>query len=244
MTTKTVHDDIVRSLDFIAHLSPAEWERLCQLGQTQQLRRGELVFRAGGADNNIHILETGRVKIFQISPKGKETLLWFCGRGELFGLSELCQGGERKVYAQACEPSRIVAIDRERFKLFIARRPELALNIIDLLSYRLRSLGKTFEGLTTHDVTQRVTALLMQLGERYGQPSGEGVAIEINITHQEMADMIGTTRQSVTSVLSGLKRAGMIEMHKRRMSLNSRFVADSNAAAATPHSGANSPEIS
>lgn len=210
---------MTNQLDFVAYLSANEWQALRATGQSQRARRGEMLFAAGGTDNHVYVVERGRIKIFQLSSKGKETLLWFCARGEIFGVSELCTGSARQVYAQACEDSDVVCIERDRFKAFVAARPTIGLHVIDILSHRLRHLGHAVEQLATIDVRQRLQHLLADLSTRYGQRNDRGVVIDIGITHQEMADMIGTTRQSVTTILSEMKREGAIAIHRGRMCL-------------------------
>lgn len=212
---------MTNQLDFVAYLPATEWHTLRASGQLQRPQRGDMLFAAGGTDNHVYVVERGRIKIFQLSTKGKETLLWFCARGEIFGVSELCTGKARQVYAQACEDSELVCIERDRFKEFVAARPEIGLRVIDILSHRLRHLSHAVEQLATVDVRQRLQQLLADLGRRYGQPNDQGVVIDIGITHQEMADMIGTTRQSVTTILSELKREGAIAIHRGRMCLPS-----------------------
>lgn len=211
---------MTNQLDFVAYLAANEWHTLRASGQLHTAQRGDLLFAAGGTDNHVYVVERGRIKIFQLSTKGKETLLWFCARGELFGVSELCRGSARQVYAQACEDSEIVCIERDRFKAFLATRPDIGLHVIDILSHRLRHLGHAVEQLATVDVRERLQQLLANLGQRYGQRNEQGVVIDIGITHQEMADMIGTTRQSVTTILSELKREGAIAIHRGRMCLS------------------------
>ncbi len=218
------------SLDFVSQLSTQEWQTLRGLGEVTLIKRGGLLFRAGIEDAKIYVLEQGRVKIFQLNARGKETLLWFCAAGEIFGISELCNGGRRKVYAQACVDSQILSIPRDSFKTFIEQHPQAAIHVIEVLSYRLRSLSKIVEGLATNDVPQRVKMLLTDLSERYGHRVGDKICIDIGITHQEMADMIGTTRQSVTTTLSELRRAGLVEQRARRLHVATSLIESGKAA--------------
>ena len=214
---------IATSTNLLSLLSTADGQALCELGPRVGVKKGGIVFRAGTKADSIYLLARGRVKIFQISSGGKETLLWFCSDGELFGLSELCQGDSRRVYAQACETCEVVIIPREEFKRFMFSHPGIALTLIDLLSQRLRSLGRVVEGLVTSDVPHRVAMLLRELAQRYGTSSTDGTSLAITITHQEMANMIGTTRQSVTSALSQLRRDGLVQFKNRHLYLTAAF---------------------
>jgi CRP/FNR family transcriptional regulator, cyclic AMP receptor protein len=198
--------------DFIARLAPADRADLLQLATRRALTRGELVFKAGSAGDYVYFLESGRVKIYHLSPSGKEILLWFCIPGEIFGLAEVCHGGGRQVYAETCEPSQVLSVRQDDFQKFLATHPLAALLVNDVLACRLRNLGNIIQSLVASDVNERVTQLIVRLAATHGQKNQNGdTAIDIRLTHQEMANMIGTTRQSVTSALNRLRRQGVLE---------------------------------
>lgn len=198
--------------DFLAHLNPADRADLMQLAVRRQVAKGEMIFQAGSAGDCVHFLETGRAKIYHLSLTGKEILLWFCFPDEIFGLAEVCRGGGRQVYAEACETSQVLSVAQDDFKAFLATHAAAALLVIDVLASRLRILGNTLQSLVAHDVNERVAQLLAQLADRHGRRGENGdIYLDIRITHQEMANMIGTTRQSVTSALNVLRRLGVVE---------------------------------
>jgi CRP/FNR family cyclic AMP-dependent transcriptional regulator len=198
-------------IDLLARLPEAERTRLLQIGQTQRFQKTEFVFHAGDATHHVYLLLTGRVKIYQPSTVGKEVILWFCFNGELFGLAEATRGGERVVSAQACDESDILCIRQEHFTDFLLHHPQTALLIVQVLSCRLRVLGDVVINLVSDDVRTRVLKMLMQLGVRCGTPHALGLRLNLPLTHQEIADMIGTTRQTVTTVLGQLEREAMIK---------------------------------
>jgi CRP/FNR family transcriptional regulator, cyclic AMP receptor protein len=198
--------------DFIARLAPADRADLLQLATRRALTRGELIFKAGSAGDYVYFLESGRVKIYHLSPSGKEILLWFCFPGEIFGLAEVCHGGGRQVYAETCEPSQVLGVRQDDFQKFLATHPPAALLVNDVLACRLRNLGNIIQSLVASDVNERVAQLLVRLAATHGQKTQNGdIALDIRLTHQEMANMIGTTRQSVTSALNLLRRQGVLE---------------------------------
>jgi CRP/FNR family transcriptional regulator len=198
--------------DFIARLAPADRADLLQLATRRTLTRGELVFQAGSAGDYVYFLETGRVKIYHLSPTGKEILLWFCFPGEIFGLAEVCHGGGRQVYAETCEASQVLGVRQNDFKTFLSTRPPVAMLVNEVLACRLRNLGNIIQSLVASDVNERVAQLIVRLASVHGQKTQNGdIALDIRLTHQEMANMIGTTRQSVTSALNLLRRQGVLE---------------------------------
>ncbi|MBI3546426.1 MAG: Crp/Fnr family transcriptional regulator [Gammaproteobacteria bacterium] len=198
--------------DFIACLAPKDREDLLRLATGRNVTRHELIFQVGSAGNYVYFLESGRVKIYHLSLTGKEILLWFCFPGEIFGLTEVCHGGGRQVYAEAREPSELLCVRQEDFKTFLETHPPAALLVNDVLARRLRSLGHIIQSLVANDVNERVVQLILRLAASHGHRAANGsVCLDMRLTHQEMANMIGTTRQSVTSVLNLLRRQGVLE---------------------------------
>lgn len=199
-------------IDLLASLPETDRAELLQIGQTHPFRKSEFIFRAGDATHHVYLLLRGRVKIYQPSSVGKEVILWFCFGGELFGLAEAARGGERVVSAQACDDAEVLSIRQEQFTSFLAQHPHSALMIVQVLSCRLRVLGDVVINLISDDVHTRVLKMLLQLGARCGIPHAQGLRLNITLTHQEIADMIGTTRQTVTTILGQLEREGMIRI--------------------------------
>lgn len=197
-------------IDLLASLPESDRAQLLHIGQTHHFRKSDFVFRAGDATHHVYFLLRGRVKIHQSSPVGKEAILWFCFGGELFGLAEAARGGARVVSAQACDESDILCIRQEHFTEFLIQHPRTALLIVQVLSCRLRVLGDVVINLISDDVRTRVLKMLVQLGSRCGTPHEQGLRLNLSLTHQEIADMTGTTRQTVTTVLGQLEREAMI----------------------------------
>lgn len=200
------------SLDFIARLSACDRDDLLRLTSRRELARSELIFQAGSPGAFVYFLESGRAKVYHLSPTGKEILLWFCFPGEIFGLAEVCHGGGRQVYAETCAPSRVLSVGQDDFKTYLATHPPVALLVNDVLACRLRNLGNIIQSLVASDVNERVAQLIVRLAATHGQRTQDGdITLDIRLTHQEMANMIGTTRQSVTSALNQLRRQGVLD---------------------------------
>jgi CRP/FNR family transcriptional regulator len=219
-------------VEFLARLGDSERAALLALAQRRTLRKGEVLFRAGDAVDGVHLVETGRVKVYRLSPGGKEVLLWFCSAGEIFGIAEACHGGARQVYVEACEPTRLLCVAPAEFRAFLATWPGAALAVAEVLAQRVRSLGNVIQGLVASDVSERLLQLLARLAASHGLPDGERVRLNLRITHQEIANMIGATRQSVTSALGELGRAGVVSVEKRRIYLSRDAVQRFGAPAA------------
>lgn len=207
--------------DFLGNLTGTDRVKFLALCSRRGFQKGEHVFRAGAPGENVYVLGEGHAKIYKLSESGKEVTLWFCLPGELFGLAEVPRGGRREVFAQVCTAAQVYCISRPSFISFLATHPETALQIIDVLSCRTRVLGDTLLNLVSDDATSRVIKLLVRLRACYGRRVGSTYYLDVPVTHQDMAEMIGATRQTVSAILSELKRAGALRFERRRICIAS-----------------------
>lgn len=212
---------LVAPSNFLAQLSGPDYDALLELAHAESYARGQFVFRAGAPGKQVYFLKSGKVKICQISPRGREVILWFCFPGEIFGLAEVARGGGRVVNALACAESEVLAVSQEQFKNFLGDHPQVALLSMQVLSARLRVLGEMFVNLVSDDVNTRIAKLMLRLSARYGTRVGKEIFLNVPLTHQEIADMIGTSRQTVTSALSDLKRRGVLSIDNHRIHIDS-----------------------
>lgn len=220
-----------RTPSFLAHLDEHERAQLLKFSVTQELRRNQVVFCAGDLPDYVYIVQSGRVRIYHLSTGGRVVSLWFCVADDIFGLTELYHGGSRQVCAQACERSRVLRIARADFTHFLESTPRAALAALDVVSMRLRGLGRVIEGLVECDVTERLTQLIQRLCLEYGRPNGDRICIDLRLTHQDFADMIGATRQTVTSTLGELRRSGVLMLNDRRWHVALQMLAASSKPA-------------
>lgn len=183
------------------------------------LQKGDSVFNRGSPGENVYVLTEGRAKIYEISQLGREVILWFCLPGEIFGLAELPSGGKRPVSAVACAQVRLLVVPRARFLSYIENRPKIASLIIELLSCRMRLLGDWMLNTATGDVNARLAKLLLRLRAHYATECqincGCASQIDLKLTHQAIADLIGTSRQTVSIIINRLRRNEVISVdHK------------------------------
>lgn len=202
-------------------MSAPDLDALIALAHPRTYAKGEFIFRAGDASQYVYFLRDGRAKIFQVAPSGKEVILWFCFPGEVCGLSEVARGGERSVSAIACDKTTVLNVANEAFQAYLLGHPHAAFSMIQMLSCRLRGLSDMTLNLVSDDVQTRAAKLILRLSSRYGRRVGTEILLDIPLTHQEMADMIGTTRQSFTSVLNEFKRQGILSIDNRRIQIQS-----------------------
>lgn len=197
---------------YLFRLSETERATLTSMGKKKLFRKDEMVFTAGDASQSAYILLEGRVKVFQTSSYGKDVIFWFCFPGELFGIAEVVNSARREVHAQACRNLSVLEISYSDLRKFFAVHPNATMNLIDQLGSRIRVLSNSLLNLVSEDVNSRVMKMLYRLCKCYGQQHGDVMQLPVHLTHQELADMVGTSRQTVTSVLGVLRRDGVIDI--------------------------------
>ena len=201
---------------FLSSLLVDEKQALLECARHLDLDSRDQLFGAGDHSTDVYIVASGCIRLFQVSSAGRETILWFNFAGELFGMAELWSGSQRQVYAVANEPSRVYSIRREDFTAFLGQHPEAAMKAIGILSARVRALGNMLVGLTSDNVETRVARLLMRfsaisLAHRCGAGLEEGeLCVNVRLTHQDIANLIGASRQTVSSTLAHLRKIGAV----------------------------------
>jgi CRP/FNR family transcriptional regulator len=202
---------------FTRHLARKDRELLLTLGTLHRYRKGDMLFRAGAPGQDVYVLESGRVKLTQIAPAGREIILWFCFAGELFGLAAVPGTGPRMVYAQAVTDVRVRQIPRAQFLEFLLGNPRVSLELINLVLARLYLLCDALLNVTTESAEFRIHNLLRRLCLQYGKSVGTEVFLDVPLTQQDLADMIGASRQTVSGLLARMKERGVIRMAGRKM---------------------------
>ncbi|WP_455221068.1 Crp/Fnr family transcriptional regulator [Kaarinaea lacus] len=207
------------SFGFLQKLSQEEQRLLESIGSCLSFKKKDYIFQANRTNNTIYILTEGRVKLSRLSSLGQECIQWFCFPGEIFGLSENTYDHDSGLYAQALISSSVLAIPKPELHQLLIKRPAISLAIIDQLSSRVRTLGDMLLHVTCDDAHSRLINLLQRLADIYGDASHDEIYIDMKITHQEIADMIGVCRQTVSTMMASLKRAGIVSASRKGIAI-------------------------
>jgi len=211
------HPSYAPPLDFLGNLTADNRADLERIARSNSFAKNDTIFGAGSPGRDVYVLAEGRVKIFQVSDMGRKIILWFCFPGELFGLAETTQVRPREVYAEACAKSRVLVIDEKEFKAFLATHMDASTLAIDLLATRLRVVGEMLLNVSTDDVMTRLIKLITRLNAIYGKKMKTESFLDLPLTHQDMADMIGASRQTVSEALGLLRREGVLRIEDHRL---------------------------
>jgi len=206
--------------DFLGQLATSERTALLKLAKRRALRRGDYVFRVGDVKRGAYLLTRGRLKFFRVTPDGREVILWFCFPGEVFGISEVPAAKGRRVNVEACEDSEVAVVGDAAFNRFLDEHPAAARLCRRTMAVRLGTLTNTLVNLVADDAYARVAKLILHLGLHHGTKLGKAIVLEVVLTHQEIADMTGVNRQTVTRILGDLRRKRIVSVQRRRIRID------------------------
>ncbi|MCK5679456.1 Crp/Fnr family transcriptional regulator [bacterium] len=171
-------------------------------------KRRANIFSEGDPGNGFYLVKEGRVKVFMLSPDGKEQILHVIEPGESFGEVAVFAGQSFPAHAVALENCRLVFLPREDFVALVSGNPALALNLLAALSQRLRQFAKMIDALSLKEVPGRLAAHLLYLGEK--QAAGNRLHLELSKT--QLASLLGTIPETLSRILSRLQRDGFISI--------------------------------
>jgi CRP/FNR family transcriptional regulator len=207
----------IASTDFLGQLAASDREELLSFAKIRSFRRGQFVFRVGELKRGAYILLRGRLKFFRLTPDGREVILWFCFPGEIFGLTEVPAGKGRRVNVQACEDAEVAIIPDGALNSYLDSHCNAARMCRRTMTARLGILANTLVNLVANSASVRVAKLILHLGLHHGTRKAGAVDLGVPLTHQEIGNMAGVNRQTVTRVLGQLSRSGIVRIARRRI---------------------------
>jgi CRP/FNR family transcriptional regulator, cyclic AMP receptor protein len=199
------------NLDFIQELTEDQRAFFFRNVFKKSYPKNSVIFSPGDSGNLIYYVVSGRVKIYNLSQGGKEVIYWFCNPKDLFGLAELCGAEMRAVFAEAVEDTQTLTINKANFLELINKNPQISLILMRLFGSRIRQAHETIRDLVACDVPSRLAQLLIKLSQINGEAVGDRLTLKNKLTHQEMADMIGATRTTVTEIINRFKREAFLK---------------------------------
>ena len=205
--------------ELFEQLSPEEITRIESQSRMQTLPRKGLVYLPSDSSDAVFLLTKGRIKLYNLTSEGKETVLAFIEPGELFGELSLLNPGQREEFAEAMSTSTIVMISGEVIRNLIESRPSLTIQLTRLMGLRRQRIERRLKSLLFRSNRERLVYLLLELAARYGERSEEGIALSIRLSHQELSSVIGSTRETVTVLLGELQHERSLIIKRRQIIL-------------------------
>jgi CRP/FNR family transcriptional regulator, global nitrogen regulator len=196
----------------------------------RRFRPKDTIFTPGDPDDQLYFLLSGIVRLYRNYGDYKEATTALLKDGGVFGKLSLVEGRWQNVFAEAVTESRVAGVQKASLERVIKSNPDFALKLFSSFSERLRQSDEVIESLLHREVSSRLATLLISLRERFGEEDGTGVIIGVRLTHQDLANMIASTREAVSKVMSEFQREGIIEVRNRRIAILNREALSEHAS--------------
>ena len=185
----------------------------------QELKKGQTLFKEGQTGDRLYLVKSGKVKLSHASGDGRESVFMVLGPGDMFGELSLFDPGPRTSTAIAVTDSEILGLGHSDLKPWLQDRPEVAQALLQALAHRLRRTSETMSDLVFADVPGRVAKALLELGEKFGSKTGAGLSVHHDLTQEELAQLVGASRETVNKALADFATRGWIRLETRSVEL-------------------------
>ena len=212
-------ESIVRSAPLFAELNDQSYLAVRERMQESTYRRGEEIFREGTPGDRLFVIGAGKVKLGHTAPDGREHLIAILGPGEILGEVSLYDPGPRTATATALAKTVVVELQHTDLLRVLDARPEISQHLLRSLAIRLRKTNDKISDLIFSDVPGRVARALLELGARFGQHTERGLRVTHDLTQEELAQLVGATRETVNKALAEFSSRGWLQLDGRSVIL-------------------------
>ncbi len=209
----------LKRCDLFQQLAEAELSRLESRSLVRTFPRKSLIYMPSDQADGVLLLTAGRVRIGTVTDEGKQAILAFIGPGELFGELAVFDEGNREDYAEATENSTVLFLPADEMRRLAEEQPRVSFGITKLIGLRRRRVERRLKSLLFRSNRERLVHLLLELAEQYGRRVDGGIDLGIQLSHQDLAAVIGSTRETVTIVLGELQSEGAVRVGRRKIVL-------------------------
>jgi CRP-like cAMP-binding protein len=189
-----------------------EMEKITRM---EEVKKRQPLYLTGDPSSSVYLLKKGRVKISNTAPSGKEVTFEILEPGEVFGELEVLEDAPRSTSAETLDDALICVIPRKDFDQYLAMHPNVTVKLTKLIGLRLRKIQSRVEDLVFRDVPARLANLLSELSKTDGVADKQGIRLKVKLTHQEMANLIGCSRETVSTIMGQFRDEGLIHMDGR-----------------------------
>lgn len=209
---------LLSEVALFAGLSEADMQAIGHATTMTHCVRGQQILSPDDPPDRIHIIKKGRVRVYRTTPDGKQLTLDIFEKGTILGdMGLLGQDRLPEAYAEAIDDGVICSITPDQLRKLIERYPLIGVNVIRHLSRRLQAAERELEAMAYQRVDQRLARKLLDLGQRFGATTPRGMLIQARLTQQELAEMIGTTRETLAHTLADFRRRGLLDTANHRV---------------------------
>jgi len=207
----------LKDLIVFQNLDPDELELLCENSYAKLYEKDEVIFFENDSVKKLYFLINGKVKLSMLSAEGKEKVLTILQEGDIFGELSLFDEDPHPLTAEVMDDARLLIIPWNEMEKMIIKRPSLAIKIIEALSKKTRLLTSQVRELVFQDAAGRLASLLSRLADDFGREIEGGTVIDLVLTHQEIANLIGSSRVTVTKLINKFIDEGILTIKNRKI---------------------------
>ena len=215
VTLTRVKHDVVKAAPLFAVLDDDTSSTLVQSMTHIRLERGDIVFHEGDPGDRIYIIGEGKVKLGRRNADGRQNLIAILGPGEMFGELSLFDPAPRTATATAVAETQLLGLANEDLNALLDERPAVAMVLLEALAKRLRRTNENLADLAFTDVPGRVAKALLDLSHRFGRPVEDGILVAHDLTQEELAQLVGASRETVNKVLSDFATRGWLRLEAK-----------------------------
>jgi CRP/FNR family transcriptional regulator len=209
--------EALKRVPLFSHLSPEELSHVEQIVIPRTVWKKTIIFMEGDEKEAVYFIQEGMVKAYQTDKDGREHIVSLLSSGEMFPHTGFFQPSLYPATTEALVDTHLLAIPIREFEQLMMEKPSIAIKVIDVLSAKIRELQQKLQQVTGHDAHSRILSFLLYLAEKHGRSEGSSILIEMPMTNQELANTIGTTRETVNRLLNRLKKEQIVQMKRSKI---------------------------
>jgi len=216
---------LLKKIELLASLTDEELRAIGARFIIKKIKKGEVILHEEDTNNFMYMILSGRLKVIRTTAEGKEIILAIHHSGQFFGEISLIDGKTSPATVMAAEDSLIIVVSRKDFHDLLINHKKVLYNLLQIMCARLRDSWDKLKILTLKDTAERIRLLFSMLSFHYGEKTTEGTLLNMKLTHQNIADMTGLTRETVTRILNKWQNNEKISiMGNRFIRLSSEFM--------------------
>ena len=204
---------VLSEFSLFRELNDYELTKITDIAIARDWKKQSHVFLQGDPLENVYFIYDGRIKVYKSDVNGKEQIVAIMKKGEMFPHVGFFRKGDYPAYAEVLEPSTLIAVPISKFETVLIENPELCIKVFRVLGEKIVDLQNRLEEQILNNTYEQIIKLLIRLGQKYGKELEDGrILLKAEFTNKDLANMIGTTRETISRTLTKMKKDNLIEV--------------------------------
>ena len=210
---------ILRKIPLFRELDEREFEKILQIAIPHTYQRKANVFMEGEARTAVFFIQEGIIKIYKTDINGNEQIVNFLKKGDMFPHVGFFDQSPYPATAEVVEAAELIAIPIQLFEQTLLEVPSISIKVMRVLGSKILELQHKLQAFSVHDINYRIISILLRIAHEHGKKNGNTIQIDIPLTHQEFANLVGSTRETVNRLFNQLKKDEMISIDRKRITI-------------------------